>query len=167
MAKDQDEMGQNQDAENEAIKVEAEAALGELPNDDVTQSISEKRKLTYYSLVEHLRWFATNQLLISDSAPAFRTLIQWFDQNHANSDLELKSSSMYRLAHHNIIHALITWEKLCKDQEGLTEHADLMQTLHFRELAGLFSWQIRINELVALEQQKDMLPFLRLCNIKS
>ena len=59
---------------------------------------------------------------------------------------------MYRLAHHNIIHALITWEKLCKDQEGLAEHADLMQTLHFRELAGLFSWQIRINELVALEQ---------------
>ena len=107
---DREESAKNDDA----IRVEAETAIKDAQMDDPSTSMNEKRKLTYFSLMEHLKWFAVNQLLISDSPPAFHTLVHWFRQNHPKSDLCLKSSSMYRLAHHNLIQSWVAWEKLCK-----------------------------------------------------
>ena len=148
----EEDRDREESAENDAIKVEAEEGIRDVQSDDPCTSTTEKRKLTYFSLMEHLRWFTLNQLLISESSPAFRSLIHWFHQNNPKSDLCLSSSSMYRLANHNLVCSLIAWEKLCKDQRGLADHVHLMQALHFRELATLFTWQIRVNHLVALEQ---------------
>ena len=77
MAKDKDENDEEQEEgdKKDTIKVEAEAAVRDMQIDDPSPSINEKRKLTYYSLAEHLRWFAMNQLLISDCPPAFHTLV--------------------------------------------------------------------------------------------
>ena len=77
MAKDKDENDEDQEEgdKKDTIKVEAEAVEKDMQIDDQTPSINDKRKLTYYSLGEHLRWLAINQLLISDSPPAFHTLV--------------------------------------------------------------------------------------------